>query len=115
MFDQKSKRKLDAMSAQCDVLSDTSYDCFSSAFADDDTMSTCTSVPDGHVGGGKPKRIRQKLDHLSQEEKMARRKMKNRVAAQSARDRKRVSGRCFSSFAVAIWVTDALAVRGRCC
>jgi len=35
----------------------------------------------------KPKR--QKLDHLSAHEKMSRRKLKNRVAAQSARDKKK--------------------------
>lgn len=37
----------------------------------------------------KKKRIREKLDHLSHEEKLMRRKMKNRVSAQSACDRKR--------------------------
>jgi len=37
----------------------------------------------------KKKRIREKLDHLSHEEKLMRRKIKNRISAQSARDRKK--------------------------
>merc|ERR1711963_615154 len=43
-----------------------------------------------HNESGKPIRKRANLDHLSAEEKLMRRKLKNRVAAQNARDKKRV-------------------------
>ena len=41
-------------------------------------------------GGSKVVRKRENLNHLSLDEKLMRRKMKNRVAAQNARDKKRV-------------------------
>jgi len=44
----------------------------------------------GSANAGQPARKRANLDHMSPEEKLMRRKLKNRVAAQNARDKKRL-------------------------
>ena len=49
-----------------------------------------TEEDEMEVSGQPPARKRANLDHMSSEEKMMRRKLKNRVAAQNARDKKRV-------------------------
>jgi len=62
----------------------------SSMASSDSCYESDSETGSDHAGSGeKSVRKRANLDHLSPEEKMMRRKLKNRVAAQNARDKKR--------------------------
>jgi hypothetical protein len=71
-------------------LSPTSHIQGLSTFTTEHIKTEEDEMDEMDLSGQPPARKRANLDHMSSEEKMMRRKLKNRVAAQNARDKKRV-------------------------